>query len=380
MAEWKKVIVSGSQAQLAALTASIAITVGTQPNQTIGTTQATTQLSGSFTGSFKGDGSGLSGIAASFPTVPTTNLSTTDQIFVSDGSSKYITYSNLILDLAGSGAGTSNLTTTDAGDSLALTSQIAVTGVSSSFTGSLTGALIGTASWATNAATVPYSGLTGTPAGIVSASVLSSPSQGNAILTTNGVAGSTIDLGLTTAASPTFTDLTLTGGDLIATTTTTFNLVNTNQTTVNFAGAATAVNIGASTGITTINHDTRIKGTLYVDGTVTAISSSNLYIADQFILLASGSATNTDGGIIIDRGSYAGLNIGYGFDSTTGRWGYQAGITDTTNTFDPTGISGSFAAYVFTETSHGATKPTTGEFVQTGASYISTAGDIWIYA
>ena len=230
------------------------------------------------------------------------------------------------------------------------------------------------------ASTVPYSGISGTPAGIVSSSVLSSPSQGNAVLTTNGAAGSTIDLGLTTAASPTFVDLTLSGGDLIASTTSTFNLINTTQTTVNFAGAATSVNIGASTGITTINHDARVKGALYVDGPITAISSSNLYVADQFILLASGSTTNTDGGIVIDRGSFAGLNIAYGYDSTTNRWGYQAGITDTANTIDPTGISGSFAAYVFTEAAHTSTKPTTGEFVKEGASYISTAGEIWIYA
>jgi hypothetical protein len=52
MAEWKKVIVSGSQAELAAVSASIGLLVGT--NQQITTNQATTFLTGSFTGSFKG--------------------------------------------------------------------------------------------------------------------------------------------------------------------------------------------------------------------------------------------------------------------------------------------------------------------------------------
>jgi len=52
MATWKKVIVSGSQAELAALTSSIAVLVGT--NQQITTNQATTFLTGSFTGSFTG--------------------------------------------------------------------------------------------------------------------------------------------------------------------------------------------------------------------------------------------------------------------------------------------------------------------------------------
>ena len=96
-------------------------------------------------------------------------------------------------------------------------------------------------------------------------------------------------------------------------------------------------------------------------------------------MLASGSATNTDGGIVIDRGSYTGLNAAYGFDSATGRWGFQAGVTDTTNTIDPTGISGSFATYTFTEASHGATKPITGEFAQVGSHYMDAAGNFWIY-
>lgn len=404
-------------------------------------TGASSNLSGSFSGSFQGNGAGLTGVTATpiFPTTAKTDLTSTDQFFINDGANKFVTYGNLLTDLAGT-----NLTV-EGTDSLTLASQISVTGVTAS--------LFGTASWATNAtnattatnannvavtdtttgtgpyyimfadgttgnravrvdsttltfnatsntltvtssyanqalsasfaSTAPYSGLTGVPTGIVSASVLSSPSQGNAILTTNGVAGSTVGLGLTTSDSPTFTDLTLTGGDLIATTTTTFNLLNANQTTINFAGAATTLNIGASTGITTINNDTRVKGALYVDGPITAISSSNLYVADQFILLASGSTTNTDGGVIIDRGTFAGGNIAYGYDSSTGRWGYQTGLTDATNTIDPTsasGVSGSFAGIVFTEANHGATKPITGEFAQQGAIYTNTDGTIWIYA
>jgi hypothetical protein len=48
-------------------------------------------------------------------------------------------------------------------------------------------------------------------------------------------------------------DLAVNGGDL-TTTSTTFNLVNANATTVNFAGAATTINIGSSTGTLTINN------------------------------------------------------------------------------------------------------------------------------
>ena len=445
MAEWKKVIVSGSQAELAALTASIAVKVGT--NQQITTTQATTFLTGSFTGSFTGDGSGLTGVNAAFPATATTNLATTDKIYVNDGANKHITYGNLVTDLAGSGQGTSNLTTTDTGDSLALTSQVTVTGVTAS--------LFGTSSWATNAttatnatntavtdttsgtgpyyitfvdattgnlaqrvdstgltynattnvitvtasyasqslsssfaSTAPYSGLTGVPSGIVSGSSLSSAAQGEVVLTTNGVAGSTVDLGLQTTDSPQFVGLTLTGdaainGGDITTTQTTATVFNTNATTVNAFGAATTLNLGAGSGTTNVNNNLNVAGDLFVQGTTTTINTANLYVEDQFILLASGSAGDTDGGIIIDRGTFAGGNIAFGYDRATDRWGFQTGLVDATNAIDPTsanGVSGSFIANVFTQAAHGATKPLTGEFVKEGAIYTNTDGTIWMYA
>jgi hypothetical protein len=222
----------------------------------------------------------------------------------------------------------------------------------------------------------------------VSASVLSSPGQGQALLTTNGVAGSTIDLGLETGDSPQFVALTLTGdaavnGGDITTSATTFNLVNANATTVNFAGAATTLNLGNASGTTTIAGNAVVQGDFTVNGTTTYLNVTDLFVEDRFITLASGSATAGDGGIMIDRGSDAAGNIGYGFDSVTDRWGFQSGLTDSTNTFDPTsagGVSGSFVGYVFTEANHGATKPITGEFAVQGAMYTSNAGDIWIYA
>ena len=54
-------------------------------------------------------------------------------------------------------------------------------------------------------------------------------------------------------------DLEIQGGDL-TTNQTTFNLLNTTATTVNFAGAATSLNLGATTGTTTIKNDVTIEG------------------------------------------------------------------------------------------------------------------------
>jgi len=145
-------------------------------------------------------------------------------------------------------------------------------------------------------------------AGVVSSSVLSSPSQGTVRLATNGV-NNDVDTGLQVSDSPTFSDLTLTGGDLIASTATTFNVFNTTATTVNAFGAATSITIGASTGTATIRNATinlgetsgdivNIKGNLNVAGTTTTIDSTTVNIGDRIIELNAGSAAG-DGGILV---------------------------------------------------------------------------------
>lgn len=54
-------------------------------------------------------------------------------------------------------------------------------------------------------------------------------------------------------------DLEIRGGDL-TTTESVFNLLNTTATTINFAGAATSLNLGSATGTTTIKNDVTIEG------------------------------------------------------------------------------------------------------------------------
>ena len=235
---------------------------------------------------------------------------------------------------------------------------------------------------------IVYTKLSFAGSGFVSASSLSSPGQGEVALTTNGVAGSTVDLGLQTTDSPQFVGITLTGdaavnGGDITTTNTTATVFNTTATTVNAFGAATTLNLGAGTSVTTIGDDLIVNGDLTVKGDTTVINTSQLLIEDPFILLASGSTSATDAGILIDRGSDTSGNIAFGFDAAKDRFGFANGLTDITSGIDTVaagGVSGSFVPYLFTETDHGATKPVTGEFAQQGAMYMTTAGDFWIYA
>jgi hypothetical protein len=414
----------------------------------IQSTGATSILSGSFSGSYQGNGAGLTGVTATaiFPTTAKTDLATTDQIYINDGANKYITYGNLVTDLAGSGAGTSNLTTGDTGDSLALTAQIAVTGVTASLSGNATTAttatnatnvavtdtttgvgpyyvmfadgttgnravrvdsaaltfnattntLTVTSSFATQAtsasfaSTAPYSGLTGIPAGIVSGSSLASGAQGEVTLTTNGVAGSTVDLGLQTSDSPTFAGLTITNGNIainngtstaLTTTGTTAALFNTNATTLNVGGAATTISIGAATGNTTVNNSLVVTGNLTVNGTSTIIDTTNLSVEDRFVILnhGSGSVSPTQEGGIIIEGTTAGQGSAFFYDGDTIlRWGVALGVAEGAI---------SVSANSFVVTVSGSTSNPTGDPIYGGAStgfgnmYVNTSdSSIWIYA
>ena len=163
---------------------------------------------------------------------------------------------------------------------------------------------------------------------VISSSVLSSPTQGQALLTTNGVAGSTIDLGLETGDSPTFVGLTLTG-----------NLV--------------------------------------VLGTASFQNTANLLVADRFVLFASGSNTTGDGGIVVQQGTQ---NIGelYGYDSGTTRWGFTSSFNATGNSFVPVVYAGAVETSAVAPSAAPLYGGASNGF---GTIHVdSNTGDIFIYA
>ena len=92
--------------------------------------------------------------------------------------------------------------------------------------------------------------------------------------------------------SPTISTSLITGS-------TSFDLINTNALTVNFAKAATVLSIGATTGTTTINNNVVISGNLTVNGTTETINSTIVQVADINITLgatASPTDATADGG------------------------------------------------------------------------------------
>jgi hypothetical protein len=394
MATWKKLIVSGSVAELASVSASVGVLVGT--NQQIQTTQANTRLTGSFTGSFAGDGSGLTNVTATatFPAVEITNLTSGNKFFTSDGTNSFTTYGNLLTDLAGSGI------SVEGTDSLSVNSGSLQTFFNSSSYAGVSGDILidastGVASIQANSvalgtdttgnyvATVSGSGaivssattgegstpeitlntasttftsgvVSALPAGTVSGSSLTTGGQGSVTLTTNGVA-QTVDLGLEQSDSPTFVDLTLTGD------------ITVGGQDIKSNGGTTAITLNGANA--TVAGNLTVSGDLSVVGSVTEFQVANLNVEDQFALLASGSGT-TDAGIIAASGS---INAGSALyhDITDNRWAVAKSVASNATAVTP-------LEYVTTVKVQSGV-PSTQEY-GVGEMYVNTDnGEIFIY-
>lgn len=164
--------------------------------------------------------------------------------------------------------------------------------------------------------------------GIVSGSALSSPSQGTARLTTNGVAAD-VDLGLQSGDSPTFAGL-------------------------------------------TISNNAVIQGDLTVQGTTTTLQTTNTAITDKFILLNSGSANPDEGGIVIDEGS--GTGHAFIYDSGDGRFGVNQSVSSTAGTAN----SEAYLSLVIDE-DNVAHDVTDVEYHKRGNIKIDSSDEIFIY-
>jgi hypothetical protein len=496
MATWKKVIVSGSAANLLSLqvdnllngvvTGSANGTLGIQAINGTGNIVATTNAtglvhSGSFSGSFVGNGSGLSGVAASFPVTEKTNIVTADKFFIQNSvglGSEYVTYGNLLTDLAGT-----NLAV-ESSDSLTLASTItgltsvSATSFTGSFTGSLVGALTGTASYASNANLLD--GLDSTAFAVLSAannftnnqtitgtltvspssntelqvlstgvkignvigdihsitgsvrvsgsvtatnftgSILGTASYASQALTAsfatnsttatqvansltagagltgttfNGSAASTFDVGagaLISVAADVVNVLTssftanqipkLSGGALSGS-----NISDTGTQIQIGAGASSGLSVAAGgvtvTGNSQFNNNVTIAGDLAVNGTTTFINTTNTYIKDQFVLIASGSTSLVDAGIVAQynaAGSGSAFMLEAGSAGTYGRWAVA---------YDVIGTSTAVAAdeFVVTAKINQASNPSAaptwgGSGNGSGNIWVTNAGDVFIYA
>jgi len=396
MATWKKVIVSGSNANLASLqvdnltSGSVVIGGGTGNLTTtpingtgniVATTGATSvAMSGVFTGSFSGSAILPALTQGTGVTAFSYNGSAATTVAVSGASTLN---TNRISKWTGAAFADSSLT--DNGTTITGTTSLQLTGASTSLTGSFTGSFIGaftgTASFATSASYAFQA---------TSASFASTAAQvNNALSFVSGLSGSAasyngstaITLGISGAASLSTNVVPKWTGTGLANT----NITDTGTQVQIGSGASSGLNVAAGginvTGNSTFNSNLTVQGDLTVNGTASFVNSTNLYVKDQFILINSGSSTLADSGIIAQyntAGSGSAIFIEAGSAGTYGRWAVA---------YDVIGTATSVAAdeYIVTakinQASNPSAAPTWGSSTNgSGNLWVTNAGDIFIYA
>ena len=186
-----------------------------------------------------------------------------------------------------------------------------------------------------------------------------------------------------TAATNLTGDLTIGGGDLTVTEST-FNLANTTATTVNFAGAATSLNMGAGSGTTTINNDLTVDGDLIVNGSTTTVNSTIVTIDDPVFVLGGDSAPvaddNKDRGIEFKWHDGSTAKDGFfGFDDSTGRFTFIPDATNTSEVFSGTlgdiEVNDVIANDVAVNGGDITTTQSTFNLIDTNATTVNFAGD-----
>ena len=324
MATWKKVIVSGSAANLASLqvdnltsgqvvigggTGNLSTTAINGTGTIVATTNATGLThSGSFSGSFVGSGAGLSGVAASFPATEKTNLVTADKFFIQNSvgpTSEFVTYGNLLTDLAGTNLaveGTDSLTLASTITGLTSVSATSFTG---SFSGSHFGPLTGTASYASQALSSSFASQAANAATAsyvlqaVSASFATLAQTANtASYVLNAVSASYV-LQAVSASFATSAANATTASYVLQAVSAAFA---TNATSASFASnIASNLNISASSIY--VNNNLTVGGTASF-GYVQTISGSAVIIGEEYIILNTQTPAARFAGLqIYDSGS-----------------------------------------------------------------------------
>lgn len=359
MATWKKVVVSGSQAELQSLKVSNGLQVtgsvkailtgASQPN-IVSYDSASGQFYYQGTGSFTATSasyvtsSGVAGpygmnsiLSASHAVTASAALSTVGTLSKGTGISDFSFNGSSNATVAVSGASSlssnaiskwtgdafANSSLSDNGTVISGVSSIQLTGANSSITGSFTGSFKGNGSQLTGLVTnLNFSGSTG---------------------------GGAVDL-LTQV-------FTITG---------TANEIET-------SAANQTLTVGLPNDVV-IGNNLTVTNNLTVFGTASFQNTANLVVADRFILLASGSNAAGDGGLVVQQATQ---NVGelFGYDSGTQRWAVTGSFTANQSAFTPDAF---MAAVVEGASGDPATAPA--KYVQKGNLFIGNDESIWIYS
>ena len=114
-----------------------------------------------------------------------------------------------------------------------------------------------------------------------------------------------------------------------------------------------------------------VNGNLEVAGTQTTVNSTNLLIEDRFVLLNSGSSATGDGGILVGSGS-AYSSSAFIFDDSEDRWGVQ--IDTQLGSTAATAVPEAYSSLLVLNAHTGSST-----YTKNGNMRINDDGDIFIY-
>jgi hypothetical protein len=416
MATWKKVIVSGSNADLNRLN------VGT--NQQISSSVADTRLSGSFSGSFSGYFSGSTDL-------PDLTQGTGISTFIYDGSSTATVAvsgasslsSNNITKWTGTAFASSSLS--DNGSIVSGISSIQLTGASSALTGSFTGSFKGDGSGLTGIVTnLALTSSYDNTSGSVDLKTQGLTIAGTTDEVTTNISGQTVTIGLPNTVKIT-QNLFVTG-----------SVTALGGFTGSFSGSAVLPALTQGTGIsaftydgsgtanvavsgasslssntltkwdgskflnsnisdngslvtvssnTTFNNNVTVSGDLTVNGTASFINTQELLVKDKFTTFNSGSNSLTDAGFIFQyttgsNGAASGSALYLdSANGTYGRLAVQYGVP-----YDAMSVTADewvITTKLSTSNPLDATPPTWGSSNGQGNMWVNTnTSDIFIWA
>ena len=384
MASWKKVIVSGSDAILNQLN------VGTNQVITTTTPLTSTKITGSFTGSFIGDGTGITGITATGLNIPGTVTVIINEPFVVSGSAalQKITLANVTSQITGSGLtkeiGSGNTISINTGSAHFVTGSRKAVFEDGRFVDSANIDFTVTSG-------VSVTGVIRSGSIQVGHLNVSSSTIGTTIVTLGQTAASLI--GLTNVYSINLSGSNITASGLLhgtnisaATSITTLSGYITAGSPVGAPNTPGAVQgalgyfTSATLGSANVTSDLTVGGNLTVNGTTTFINTTNTYLKDQFLTLASGSTSIVDSGLLIASSSANVGNALYLEATSTGnfgRWAVAYNVSGSATAVTPD-------SYVVTVSSSAAVPagtPTWGNTNGFGNMYINSSDEsIWIYS
>lgn len=170
-------------------------------------------------------------------------------------------------------------------------------------------------------------------------------------------------------------------GNTTITLTQTAGEIDITGTAAQALGGAPSYTIGLAdtiSGNRTFSGDTiTFNNDVVVQGTASFQSTTNLQVADRFVLFASGSDSTGDGGIVVQQDTQ---DVGelFGYDSGTSRWGVTGSFSADSSAYTPDAF---MAAVTTLASSNPNTTGPDEKYNKVGNIYVSSGDEsIWIYA